>query len=80
MIDFPKSEPAAQLARLLAGDDQIDPDDLDWTLMQNVAEQRRMLLPLADWFARRGETPAPRLAEAFARARAATRTGRGVNR
>lgn len=57
------------LLRLLLGDPRLDPDELDWSVVLQVAERQGVLLRLAAWFDQRRETPPPPIAAAFARAR-----------
>ena len=58
---------AGVLARLLRGDPQLDPDDLDWSRLLEAAEREHALPALEQWFTWHDEVPPPPVAAAFAR-------------
>ena len=61
--------PEVAMLRLLLDDPRCDPDDLDWSVIQSIAEKEGLLLRLAAWFERRHELVPEPLATAIARAR-----------
>lgn len=61
--------PEQALLRVLLGDPRCEADDLDWSRLLPLAERHRLVLRLAEWFTRRGESPPLTLAEPIARAR-----------
>ena len=58
--------------RLLLEDPRLDPDELDWAALRRVADAGRVIVRLADRFARRGETVPPAFGAAAVRARSRT--------
>lgn len=63
---------AVSVLRLLLDDPHVDPDDLDWAAIGDVAERDGVIVRLADVVARRGEPLPPRFAAAAVRGRART--------
>ena len=61
--------PEVAMLRLLLDDPRCDPDDLDWSVLQSIAEKEGLLMRLAAWFERRHEPVPEPLATSVARAR-----------
>src|SRR5687768_14301884 len=63
---------STQVLRLLLADPRLDPDEVDWAELREVAIAHGVIVRLADAVAARGEGVPPRVRAAAARATART--------